>query len=168
MTTWREDLRQLIEEFHEKKHKLVIGGDFNDNLNNEKGEMRTFMREMGLQEVLIEAFGKGPATHSSGSTTIDGIFCSEGIQISNGGYISFDDSPSDHRWPCIHIKERNMTGKNRNEFAPPIDRRATSKTPKVKKKFQELLDIQISKHNLYERIEKLTQQIGDSKEMSFD
>lgn len=128
------------------------------------------MKEMGLCEVLIEAYGKGTATHFNGSTTIDGIFCSDGIQISNGGYIRREHSPSDHRWPWIDIKvkEKHMTGKNRNDFVPPIDRRAMSKIPKVKKKFQDFLEEQITKHNLHKRMERLTQQIGDNEEMTFD
>lgn len=166
-TTWRKDLTELVEKFKKEQHEIIIGGDFNDDLNDENGEIRKFMKALGLREVLLEALGKGPATYNRGRTTIDGIFCTEGIEINNGGYISFENSPSDHRWPWIDIKERNITGKNRKEFTPPIDRRATSKIPRVKKKFQQLLEEQISRHNLYERMEKLTKEIGDN-EMTFD
>ena len=49
-----------------------------------------------MREVIIERYGEGPPTHNWGSTTIDGIFATEGINITQGGYGGFDLSPTDH------------------------------------------------------------------------
>lgn len=52
-----------------------MAGDFNDDLNNIHGVMRTFMRNLGLKEIMIAYHdGKGPATHIRGSTTTGGVF----------------------------------------------------------------------------------------------
>jgi len=86
-------------------NRIIVAGDFNDNLDNENGPIRKMMERLHLREVLLELNGPGPNTHNRGTETIDGIFASEGIDIRQGGYSTFEESPSDHRWLWIDIIE---------------------------------------------------------------
>jgi hypothetical protein len=106
-------LSSIIEEKTNKRHELIVAGDFNDDLNDPKGRTRNFMEDLGLREVLIEAYyADGPATHIRGSSTIDGIFTSNGTHIDQGRYLSLEKSPSNHRWIVICIPESSLIGKS--------------------------------------------------------
>lgn len=94
---WFRDLKDLVEKKIGEGHSVIIGGDFNDNLNSKNSRVVKFMESLGLREVMIEKYGQGPPTYHRGSTTIDGIFAMRDINIIQGRYIPFHDSPSDHR-----------------------------------------------------------------------
>jgi hypothetical protein len=83
---WFYDLRELIKEKMNGKHEIIVAGDFNDDLKNIHGVMRTFMRNIGLKEIMMAYHdGKGPATHIRGSTTINGaVFASDRIAMTMG------------------------------------------------------------------------------------
>jgi hypothetical protein len=47
-------------------HEILVGGDFNDNLNDPASKTRKFMDELGLRELMIDTYGNGPPTHIRG------------------------------------------------------------------------------------------------------
>jgi len=49
------------------------------------------------------------------------------MNIVKGGYTSFEESPSDHRWIYIDIDEVKIVGGSMESRARPIERKATSK-----------------------------------------
>ena len=61
---WYSDLKNLINAKAALGHNIIVAGDFNDNLNNEYSTTRTFMRNLGLRELLLEKYKVGPATYS--------------------------------------------------------------------------------------------------------
>lgn len=94
---WYDDLRCLIKNKLDQHHKVIVAGHFNDNLNDENGVTVTFMRNLGLREIMLESMDtEGPATYIRGKNMIDGIFATAGIQLAAGKYTSFSKSPSDH------------------------------------------------------------------------
>jgi hypothetical protein len=163
---WYIDLRDLILEKIGLGHEVLVAGDFNDDLNNEGGRTRTFMTNLGLREILLEKYGKGPVTHARGSTTIDGVFATANLQLANGFYVPFDKSPGDHRWMVIDLTERALLGRARDDLSPPLLCKATSKIPSVKHKFQELVDAKILEANLHSRIHRLYRHILDGKQFT--
>jgi hypothetical protein len=76
-------------------HEIIIAGDFNDDLNNRNCTTVTFMRNLGLKELLLTSNdGKALAAYVRGSMTID----------EQGRYSSFHMSPaSDHQWITVYI-----------------------------------------------------------------
>lgn len=152
---WYCDLGAAIEEKLSVGHEIIIAGDFNDDLSDADGKTRQFMENLGLCELLIEAYGRGPATHIRGSKTIDGVFASNGIHMNQGKYVSFEKSPGDHRWLVIDISEASLIGKSRLDRAPPILRKATSKIPSVKEKFHSLVEQQVVRHQLHRKLQHL-------------
>jgi len=152
---WFSDLGNLINEQREKGHHVIVAGDFNDNLNDANGMTRTFMRNMGLRELLLEKYTNGPATYVRGTNTIDGVFATSSIQIYDGKYSTFEHSPSDHRWITIDIPENILVGKSRDDKIPPLLRKATSKVPSTKEQFQLELDKQVVTHKLHKKTTEL-------------
>jgi hypothetical protein len=94
---WYMDLSTLITEKMLDGHKIIVAGDFNDDLNNMNSRTRKFMENLGMKELLIDTYGRRPPTHIRGSTTIDGVFATEGIHMIKGQYIPFEQSPSNQR-----------------------------------------------------------------------
>jgi len=152
---WIKDLEELIAIKRNAGSEIIVAGDFNDDLNNEYGTIRKMMERLNLREVLIELHGKGPNTHNRGTETIDGVFASEGIDIKQGGYSTFEESPSDHRWLWVDIIERHIVGTGRDDRSPPMLRKATSKIPSVRKAFNALLEEEVRKHKLGEKMDKV-------------
>jgi len=108
-----------------------------------------------MQEVLTEKYGAAPNTHERGTDPIEGVFMSEGMNIVKGGYTSFEESPSDHRWLFIDLDESEIVGESMEARARPIERKATAKIPSVKEKFNCELERQVTFHNLLEKVENL-------------
>jgi hypothetical protein len=160
---WYHDLSDLVTEKISQGHEVIVAGDFNDDLNDEKGKTRLFMKTLGLRELMIDRYGKGPATHIRGTKTIDGIFATSRIRITQGYYLTFEQSPSDHRWIVVDIDEGGMIGTSRNDLCPPLLRKATSKIPSVKMSFQSLVEQQVKTYNLRGRIHNLVEAIKDGK-----
>lgn len=154
-TLWFSDLSALVKEKLEQGHEVIVAGDFNDNLNDNKSLTNKCMDNLGLKEILINEYGNGPPTHIRGSTTIDGVFATNGIKMVKGSYIPFDKSPSDHRWIVLDITESSLLWKARVDMSPAIMRKASSKIPSVKLSFQTLVEKQVERYRLYEKISML-------------
>ena len=145
---WEEDLSILIKEKSAVGEVIVIG-DFNDDLNNEKGKINTFFQEHDMRELLNEKYGAGPPTHAFGSTKIDGIFAANRITIRQGGYGGAQLSPNDHLYPWVDIESRVIVGEEKDDRPPPVLRKATSKIPSVKHAFNASLNKEIERHKLH-------------------
>jgi len=117
---WYADPSALIKEKMAQGHDIIVAGDFNDDLNDSMSKTNKFMTSLKLREVLNEKYGKGPPTHIRGTKKIDGIFATKGIDIETGKYISFDKSPSDHRWIEITVRESRLIGGAQNDLCPPL------------------------------------------------
>jgi exonuclease III len=163
---WFQDLQALIVDRKEQGHEIIVAGDFNDDLNDENSSTRKFMHQLGLTEILLAAYGKGPPTHIRGSTTIDGVFATKDVQLVKGKYISFEQSPSDHRWIVIDISEHSIIGAPRNDCTPPMLRKATTKIPSVKNKFHQLVETQVHQHRLLQKVSTLYEMAKSGKPWS--
>ena len=152
---WYEDLKRLVEEKNTEGNKVIIGGDFNDDLNRRKGKINKFMKKLGLKEAMMNRYGAGPATHNRGSTTIDGIYIPKGMEIVQGGYISEKDSPGDHRFIWIDLTKSDVVGEEMDQRTPAVMRRATTKIPSAKAKFQALYEEKIEQYGLHKKMEKV-------------
>ena len=93
---WVSDLRSFIQKQQIDQCNIILTGDFNEDVSVIGTDIVQLASSLGLREALIEKYGTAPNTHDRGSLPIDGIFVSVGIQILQGGYTTFEESPSDH------------------------------------------------------------------------
>ena len=111
------------------------------------------MQKLHLYEAKTEKhWGKAPATFYAGSNTIDGIYVSRNILISQGGYIDETYCPGNHHWLWIDIPKNMILGEAKDEEVMPVKRRVTSKIPRIRNKFNSLINKQIKIHRLRETI----------------
>ena len=136
---WEDDLSSLILSKKEFGGVIVLG-DFNDDLNKSDGKVNTFFRHLDMRELLNEKYGEGPATHSFGTTKIDGIYGTNNIVIRQGGYGGMGLSPSDHLYPWVDVAASDIVGQERDDRPPPVLRKATSKIPSVKQSFNKVFN----------------------------
>lgn len=87
---------------------------------------------------------------------IDGAFATKRIKLRKGNYSTFEESPSDHRFYHLDIEEEDIVGTSREDRPPPLLRKATSKIPSVKRKFNQLLEAEVKTHKLQKRWMKYT------------
>ena len=165
---WDKDLTKLVSNLKNKGHEIIVAGDWNDDLNKVNGTVRGMMTRIGLKEVLISRYGEGPETYQGGTKTIDGIFVSTGLKITQGGYTTHEASPSDHRWVWMDITEQGLLIKNRDDHAPPVERRATSKIPSVRNKFNSLLETQVNNHQIHTKLEKLYKSAEENGKLTIE
>lgn len=151
---WLQGLEKLAEKKLSKGNEVIIAINFNKKLNDEQGKIALMMQRLGLREVLLEMNGLGPNTHQRGSDLIDGIFASEGIQIRQRGYSNFEESTRDHQRFWIDIKETVSIGAGRDDRSPPILRKATPKIPSVRRDSNRILEEEVQKHELHEKMKK--------------
>ena len=152
---WFDDLYELVQSKKNDGNEIIIAGDFNNDLNDIRSKVNKHMEKMGMKEILITRYGKGPPTHQRGSKTIDGIYATSGIKVIQGGYVEEFDSPGDHRFLWVDILQQEIIGEPQESKPPPVSRRATSKIPSVKAKFGEVLEDHVNEHNLYSKINQV-------------
>ena len=115
---------------------------------------------------MTEKYGKGPATFAFGQHTIDGIFATEGISIRQGGYGGVNLTPGDHLCPWVDISETELIGTARDDRPPPIIRKATSKIPSVRKRFSAVLNEEVKKYKLHDKVKQLISRARTNKELT--
>ena len=165
---WEKDLKDLIRTKRAEGNEIIVAGDFNDNLNDDNATINTLMRQWGLRNLIQDRIGNGPATYHRERNTIDGVFGTERLEVEQCGYSSFDEAPGDHRWHFLDIREGSMIGAAREDRAPPLVRKATSKIPSVKMKFNDLLDTEMNRHKIGEKVQTLLEEAKCTKALSTD
>ena len=162
---WEEDLKSLIEGMR-YIGEVIVMGDFNDDLNKCNCKVNTFFNQMDMREVLNEKYGPGPPNHALGSTKIDGIYATSGISIKQGGYGGLQMKPGDHLYPWVDIEVADMVGSERDDRAPPILRKTTSKIPSVRKAFNRILNEEVNTRRLHSRAESLVNSARSNKRLT--
>ena len=92
-----EDLCKEIESWKEKGDQITLMGDINKYTLSHN--IRIFMANLGLTEMTTNEYGRqGPETTRSNKKgqTINGIWASQVIIISQVGYLTFHNSPKSH------------------------------------------------------------------------
>ena len=94
-----ENLGKEIELRKEKRYQIIVMGEINEYILSHN--IRRFMANLGLTKMITNKYGgQGPGTKipNNKGQAIDGIWASQGIIISQGGYPTLHDGPnSDHR-----------------------------------------------------------------------
>lgn len=161
-----QDFKQMIEMFIDSNHNIIVMGDFNENLNG-RSNIEMWMGEHGIFDVLQERYpGQAPATHKRGSSPIDGIFASENLLITQGGYEGGRDELSDHRLLWADFTLDSILGIDRGDIVKPKAKKLQATNRTRVRRFNRALLQQIQQHKLVEKARKLEEDIGTNKSMT--
>ncbi|CAJ1935599.1 unnamed protein product [Cylindrotheca closterium] len=112
------DLVDLIKQWKAEGCEILLGLDANEDVSyNSPSSFRQEMRSEGLTEAILRRHqGPYPATTQSRTTDtpIDGIFVTDGVRVTAGGYLDFQQYfTSDHRGLWIDIDLEATLGPHR-------------------------------------------------------
>lgn len=152
---WFDDLEDTIRDHKSKGIKIMLAGDFNDNIRKASGKVRQWAT--GLREVILEKYGhkNAPATHARGSNPIEGFFCTDDINITKGGYVDRILSPGDHSAIYIDVKAKQLIGRPKERTTKPVTTRINSKIPSIRNKFREHIEYEVKRLDLHSKTLKL-------------
>lgn len=158
------DLGEQILDWHSRGEQLIIGGDWNEDV--QKPVFMEWMNTVGLKDAVTSIHeGRAPATYQRGKDPIDGIFVSQDMNIARAGYLGFGDVPGDHRGIWVDIPNTEILGYNMNDIEPPKARRLKLDDPRVVRRYLEILDELFRKEGVYQRVKKLHKMTEDDEEL---
>eukprot|EP00956_Cyclotella_meneghiniana_P008543 scaffold11579_cov40-Cyclotella_meneghiniana.AAC.8 len=107
--------------------RLILMMDANEHVLTGKLCWRLADASIGLREVTKDRLGSlCPNTHSSRSIPIDGVWATPDVDVVNVKWLSFDESPGDHRACLVDFTSRSVVGSDGKKIVRPACRRLTS------------------------------------------
>ena len=143
-----------IDKYLEDGDKLIICGDWNEDLYNLQ-----FFEGFAKRNLIPAVTGthkkRAPPTFTNGSFPIDEIFVSSSLEIKACGYLEHSRNGGDH-WPVwVELLKEDALGTT----IPPVPtfaaRRLKTSDPRVVNKYNKILEEQFEKYNIYNRALKL-------------
>ena len=154
ITLFWNDFWTQIDKWLEKGEQLVIGGDWNCKVTDEK-----FIAPFKDRELLpINSTRHGPnlpPTHNNGSYAIDEIFASKTLDIRGSGFLPHGSNLSDHCPVWIDITKDSFIGVKDKLKPTYATRKLKTNDPRVVTRYINHMKDYLSKTRLIERTEKL-------------
>ncbi len=151
------DLQEAISEWIATGDQIVVAGDFNEDVRDHP--IRPMFDKFNMHELILAQHGNNaPNTFRNGSTPIDAIFGTKGIDIISGGYTSGRwGTPSDHRALWVDIDIYSTFGGLSPPLWKPRMRRLKLEDPVTVNKFIQLRTKHMDKHQLLQLRDQITQ-----------
>ena len=130
--------------------------------------LSTFFMQFQMKEAILNqhADKKGPATRYPGSTTIDGAWASCSLSITQAGYSAFCDAYFDHRSSWIDVTCNSAFGHLSPALRPFVMRKLKLEDPKVVKKYNTVLEKQLTSHNIANKLKYISNQVSKGQELT--
>ena len=156
----RKDLIAQLESDLKIGTDLIVVGDFNEGISDEKRGIHTRMFEIGLINVFEEKMGASnlPRTYKRGSKCIDHIYVTSKVfnLITSCGIAPFNYFlKSDHRAMYIDIKINRILDAEQHVIQHASMRRLKLNSVSAIEKYYERIDEEMSRHNFLIKVEKL-------------
>jgi hypothetical protein len=147
-----EDLGRELTKWRNEGNQIILMMDCNENVKNQ-GFTR-WLLDHNLHNSILDLHNiqtNTVPTFHKGTHAIDGIFISNTLNISKGGYMPFGSFPSDHRGLWIDLSYENAFGYNMPKTFIPSARRLKSHDPIVRNKWIKLYTQYIKTTKLHRR-----------------
>lgn len=153
------DLQEQIEKWTEQGERLIIQGDFNEDIRNTP--LQQLFQQWGLKEIFVDKHGDLiPNTFIHGSTPIDGMFISSDIVVDRCGYSDFQwGTKSDHRLLWADVKLTNVFGEGNIPMWNPQSRRLKMLDIRVVTNFISTRKSHATAHKLLDRVKIIAESI---------
>lgn len=137
---------------------IILMMDINCNVLT--GRLSRALVEVGFREITKDHLGTlCPNTHASGSEQIDGVWTTSDITITAVKWLTYDESPGDHRTCVFNFTTLSAIGSIEQKIALPKCRRLISSNPGAVEAYLVELERQFDIHRIENRqaaIEKAT------------
>jgi hypothetical protein len=154
LETFWEDLWEKVDNWREQGDQIIIGGDWNTDVRDEK-ILEQFRKRSLVPAITTKHGSQGPGTYSGGNNPIDEIFCSSSIDVKAAGYFAHGTATGDHRPLWIDITKSSTLGTNMSKLPAFNARRLKCQDPRVVARYNKVLEDFLTKHGVYNRIYNL-------------
>ena len=156
LATFWKDFWEQVDEWIDKGEQLVISGDWNERVTNDKF-LQPFL-DRNLLPAIQERHGKNlPPTYNRGRRPIDEIFCSSTLHIEAAGYAEFGSTKGDHRPLWIDISKATAIGTQLPIIGGRQSKRLRCKDPRIVEKYNFVLQEELQRHGAYHQAHRLLQ-----------
>jgi hypothetical protein len=155
-----EDLGKDIQHWRENRDQTVLIMDCNENVSNPA--MSDWLQGLGLRNSILDFHNIQTNTipiFHKGSYAINGIFISNTIHITKGGYMTFGTFSSNHRGLWIDIAYETAFGYNMRVVISSTCR-LKSDDPRIWHKWTALYTQYLQSHKLPQRQFKLERELS--------
>jgi hypothetical protein len=160
-----QDLINNIKKWLSGGEQVMLGIDANEDVRYGTFAQR-LRSECGLKEIMTKNLGPNlPNTYARGSNPIDGLFVSYSLMKCNSGYT---DIICDHRMLWIEVPTEIALGYKPLAMTLQSPKRLTLQDPRIVKKYNEILRVQLEKHDVLNRMQNLEDNIIATGTMSRD
>lgn len=155
-----DDLAAQLRPWHEAGNRIIVAGDFNSAVNG--STIQEFFSQFQMSEAILARHGNNaPNTCAGGRDPIDGIFCSDGVACSGGGYssIGWGYTSTDHRLLWIDVPKHEFFGGDPPPTWQPKARRLRIDDPRIVFKYNSRKLEELGKKNAIRRLSALHAQV---------
>ena len=160
------DLARQIREWYREGTQIAVLMDANEFIGSAK--LIAFFRQFEIYEAILSLHPhkKAPATRCPGSITIDGVWLSRSLQISQAGYSRISDSYFDHRSGWVDISCSSAFGYDAPSLCTFQMRKLKMEDPKVVKKYNTILCKQLKLHKVGKKLVRLKATLQPDEELN--
>ena len=162
------DLGIQMREWYRDGAQITVLMDANEDIQSR--HLTAFFQQFQMREAILNKHPhqRGPATRCPGSTTIDGVWASSTLEITQAGFSDFCDAYFDHRSSWIDITCESAFGHASLPLCPFVMRKLKLDDPKVVNKYNHTLGTQLEKHKVAARLHHLKQHIIEGAELTME
>jgi hypothetical protein len=153
---FESDLLWQLEQWRSAGERLIVMMDANTHVLTGRLCRNLTRDTLNLREITKSFLGElCPYTHSRGSIPIDGVWATEDISITAVKWLSFEESPGDHRACIFDFTTLSAIGTNEKRIVLPKCRRLSTRNKKSVSAYVSTLEEQFRIHRIPERLEQL-------------
>ena len=128
---FESDFLNQLRVWRNQGDRLIVMMDANEHVLTGRMCRQLANEDINLREITQDFHGSlCPNTHSSGSQPIDGVWATADITVTAIKWLSFEESPGDHRACVFEFTTLSSIGNHEKKIVYPACRRLTSKCPR--------------------------------------
>jgi hypothetical protein len=157
----KDDLLQQLRVWRANGERIILMMDANENVTTGQLCRQLGSDDIELQNSTLLRHGSLPAhTHADGSEPIVGLWHTPDVEITEIKWLSFDESPGDHRACVFEFTTHSVIGNFEQRIVYPPCRRLNTKIKGVVERYGRLAEEQFAVHRILERLDRLEQLMG--------
>ena len=158
------DLLKQLRTWKMQGDQMIVMMDANDHiLTGSLGKALVGQKwDIGLEEISHRAWGDFPPnTYIRGHRPVDGVWASSTLEIVGFKILPFYSSVGDHRGMVFDVTTRSLLGKYEARVEKAGCRRLISSNQGSVDRYNKLVEDQVKRHKLRERLDELDMEMGN-------